>query len=217
MIYLYAVTDRPGAPLPARCGLADAVLCEAARGDLAGVFSRHEQLQAEPEPEVLWAHEEVVEALMRDRAVLPMRFGTCLPGEAALVALLEDRGTEFTRMLARVRGRVELSVRIAGGDAPPQERPSTGSEYMQQRLGARRQAERIARAVHAPLARMAERSTSKLEPRGAGLMTGSYLLRDEGVPGFTEKVRQLQRAHPDYALTCTGPWPPYSFVGEPQA
>jgi hypothetical protein len=215
VIHLYAVTDRPGAALP-EGPMRDGPLREATANELAVVFTPREDPVADPSPEALWAHEEVVEALMRDRAVLPMRFGTCLATEDAAVALLEGRGAEFARLLEGVRGRVELSVRVmdGGGESPP--RPSSGSEYLMQRLGARDDARQIEQAVHAPLARMAERSTSNLAPARGGVLTGSYLLDEDGVASFTEQVRRLQETNPSLTLTCTGPWPPYSFVGEAQ-
>jgi hypothetical protein len=207
VIYLYAVADRPGTALP------EGPLREVALHGVAAVFA-HCDRETDPTPQELWAHEEMVEALMVDRTVLPMRFGTRLADEAALHDLLEARGAEFARVLDGVRGRVELSVRVAGGQAPPQGRPSSGAEYMRRRLDARRWSEQIAAAVHEPLARLADRSTPDLSPQGGFLMTGSYLLRDEGVDRFTDQVREMQRTHPALALTCTGPWPPYSFVEE---
>jgi len=116
-----------------------------------------------------------------------------------------------------VRGRVELGVRVAGTPATAAAaQPSTGAEYMAQRLGARREAEQVAQAVHTPLARIAERSTTQQAPRSGELMTASYLLPDDRIGRFTRRIKQLQRAHPELAVTCTGPWPPYSFVEEPE-
>jgi hypothetical protein len=211
VIYLYAITDRPGTPLPRQS------LREVDAGGLAAVFTDRTP-DADPSVEALWAHEEVVEALMHNRAVLPMRFGTCLRDEAAVHALLDDRRDEFQRMLDDVRGRVELGVRVAGTPAPASagRQPSTGAEYMAQRLGARREAEQIAEAVHTPLARIAERSTTQQTRGDRDLMTASYLLPDDRIGRFTRRIQELQRAHPELALTCTGPWPPYSFVEESQ-
>jgi Gas vesicle synthesis protein GvpL/GvpF len=210
VIYVYAITDQPGGPLP------EPSLREISAHGLAAVFTA-ENVEVDPTPEDLWAHEAIVEALMRDRAVLPMRFGTRLPGEDALNTLLDQRRIEFTRALENVRGRVELGVRVTGtGDDSRPNRPSTGAEYLEQRLGARHEAQQIAHAVHAPLAQIAERSSISRAPRGADLMTGSYLLRGDRVGRFTDELKELQRMHPELALTCTGPWPPYSFVEEPQ-
>jgi len=202
VIYLYAITDRPGTPLPR------GPLRELAAHGLAAVFAAR---TPDSDPSV--------EALMHDRAVLPMRFGTCLRDEAAVHALLDDRRREFQRLLDDVRGRVELGVRIAGTPAVATagQQPSTGAEYMAQRRGARREAEQIAKAVHTPLARIADRSTTQHTRGGSDLMTASYLLPDDRIGRFTRRIQELQRAHPELALTCTGPWPPYSFVEDSQA
>jgi hypothetical protein len=153
---------------------------------------------------------------MRDRAVLPMRFGTRLADEAALRNLLETRGPEFARVLDGVRGRVELSVRVAGddADATPAEPPSSGAEYMRQRIAARSRADQVAGLVHGPLAALADRSKCEPSPGRGFLMTGSYLVQHDHVDRFTALVHELQQADPALTLTCTGPWPPYSFVEE---
>ncbi len=211
MIYLYAITDRPGAGLP------DPSLREVAAHGVAAVFTEAD-LPVDPTPDALWAHEDVVERLMRERAVLPMRFGTRLADIDSLRALLEERAPSFCRTLDGVRGRVELSVRVAGGAAD--EGPgaaASGTDYMRARLEARRTAESVARAVHEPLAQLAERSTADPRPRAGGVLAGSYLVPGGQVDRFTEQVRALQDEHPALAVTCTGPWPPYSFVEEAAA
>jgi hypothetical protein len=212
VIYAYAVTDSPGTPLP------QPTLREVVAHDLALVFAA-EGPGGDPTADVLWVHEDVVESLMRDRAVLPMRFGTHLADEDAAIALLGERREYFARMLDGVRGRVELGVRVAGRAAAPEQpaRPATGTEYLAQRLGARREAEQVAALVHEPLARLADRSATARSPRAGELMTASYLLPAERVDAFTEEIKRLQQRHPELALTCTGPWPPYSFVEEEQA
>jgi hypothetical protein len=207
VIYLYALTDRPGTSLP------EGGLREITAHGVGGIFTDGD-VETEPSPDALWAHEQIVEQLMRGRAVLPMRFGTRLAGEADLRDLLEARGREFARVLDGVRGRVELSVRVAGDDATPQGQPSSGAEYMRRRIDARRRSDQIAALVHRPLAHLAERSTSEPSPGRGFLMAGSYLIEEERVDRFTDRVHELQRAHPALALTCTGPWPPYSFVGD---
>jgi len=212
VIYVYAITEAAGTPLP------QPTLREVTAHGVAVVFA-DEGPGGDPTADVLWVHEDVVESLMRDRAVLPMRFGTHLPDEEAALALLDSRRDDFARMLDDVRGRVELGVRVAGRAAAPDQpaRPATGTEYLARRLGARREADHVAAAVHEPLARIADRSASARSPRSGEVMTASYLLPSERVGVFTEEIRQLQQRHPDLALTCTGPWPPYSFVEEAPA
>ena len=44
------------------------------------------------------------------------------------------------------------------------------------------------------------------------LLSAAYLVPRDGVDDFRGEVVKLERAHPDLALVCTGPWPPYSFA-----
>jgi hypothetical protein len=211
VIYLYAIADRTQSPLPEPTGLEGAPLKRLDRGDLCAVFSVHAGPPPEPSAEALWAHESVVEALLRDRAVLPMRFGTLLAAPRELVSLLATREAAFARLLDRVRDRVELSVRVIG--EPADKAPaSDGTGYLARKLEASREAE----LVHAPLAELAEDSR-----RGAGragnLLAASYLLENRGVERFVAEVRRLQDRNPSLEVVCTGPWPAYSFVEEPAA
>jgi hypothetical protein len=85
---------------------------------------------------------------------------------------------------------------------------------MARRLDARREADQVAELVHEPLSRLADRSARSRSGRSGELLTASYLLPDDRVGRFTDEVKRMQAEHPELALTCTGPWPPYSFVEE---
>lgn len=221
MIYVYAVVEPSGAPLPVRGGLDGATLEEVRAGGVAAVFSRCDA-PPPPDADVLWRHEQVVEALLTDRALLPLRFGTTLADEEALRGLLAERSAEWRRALDRVRGRVELSVRVAGEPGEPGEpldaaRGESGTDFMRRRLRARDERERLAAAIHAPLASLAERSAKSSAPSAGSALAGSYLVPRADVERFADEVRRLQSRHPALAVTCTGPWPPYSFVAEDAA
>jgi hypothetical protein len=165
----------------------------------------------------------VVERLMADRAVLPMRFGSQLPGEAALRRALATRHDELLSVLDGVRGRVELAVRVICTDDARAEVPvpvvagaleghDTGREYVRAKLELRNRAEAAGAALHAPLAALAV-AESRRPGRGPGeLLRASYLVERPVVAKFRALARRLQHEHPDAAVLCTGPWPPYSFV-----
>jgi hypothetical protein len=165
--------------------------------------------------EDLWAHEEVVEALMSRRAVLPMRLGTVLADDAAVRELLRSRREELAASLDRVRGAVELAVRAAidVDPAPPGERATSGTEYLLERLDARRTTEAAVHRVHDPLAGLARESSLRIGVRGEGRFQAAYLVDRDRVGPFKERVEALERERAARSLTCTGPWPPYSFVG----
>ena len=43
---------------------------------------------------------------------------------------------------------------------------------------------------------------------------GSYLVPDPELDRFKRVVSRLAVEHPELAIVCTGPWPPYSFVDD---
>lgn len=210
MIYVYAITD----PLDLRespSGIEDAPLELAQRGGLAGVFSVHDRLEVKSDPELLWAHERVVDHLMELGGVLPLRFGTVLRDAGELEAVLGEEGPRYRLLLSRVRGCVELAVRV--GMAPAQgQAGSGGADYMRERLAARRREEDAAGRVLAPLRQLA-RATAPRPPQAAAAMVGeSYLVPRGAMEPFAAEVKALQERNPTLAISCTGPWGPYSFV-----
>jgi hypothetical protein len=60
--------------------------------------------------ESLWRHEELVEALMADRDVLPVRFGTRFADEEEAAQAVAAQRATLTAALDRIGGAVELSV-----------------------------------------------------------------------------------------------------------
>ena len=207
MIELYAITDHPGPPLP------DLAKLRAVPVDgLAAVCAPASE--AETSAETLWRHEEVVEALMADRDLLPARYGTRLEDEAAVARAVEERRDELVAALDRVRGAVELSVRIAAADAPDSVAlPETGSgtDYLRARARAEATQARTASMVHEPLAALA-RATVVGTPRPPELFRAAYLVERASVEAFAAAVAGLQDGSTGLSILCTGPWPPYSFA-----
>jgi hypothetical protein len=224
VIWVYGICERPDMPPPRRRGLAQAPLDGVREGELLAVISRHVRPPGDPALDALWVHERVVERLMADRAVLPMRFGTKLPDDAALRHALATRQQELLAILARVRGRVEVGVRAMqppGSDADTDDRrpapaapmPASGREYLEAKLHNGRRVEHAAAALHEPLAGLAVEARRQPARAPDELLRASYLIESAVLARFRGAVERLQRTHPGVAILCTGPWPPYSFVG----
>ena len=180
----------------------------------------------------LWKHEAVVEALLADRAVLPVRFGTLLADEAAAQASLAQHYAAFVANLGRVRGRVELSVRVLwddveGGAGTADRSKHTvyrgagmdGRSYLLARLEEERQTrvrrqrgQVLAAELHTSLAALAAESTCQVLITPRMLLVAAYLVERERMTAFQRMVNALKSTHPTLDLLCTGPWPPYSFV-----
>jgi hypothetical protein len=93
------------------------------------------------------------------------------------------------------------------------EGPGGGREYVRAKLELRNRAEAAGAALHAPLAALAV-AERRLPGRAPGeLLRASYLVERPAVAEFREEAQRLQRRNRDAAVLCTGPWPPYSFVG----
>jgi hypothetical protein len=204
VIRVYAVCDRPEVPPPEPL---DAVRA----GDVLAVFGPHVPPQEGAAADALWEYERVVEELMAERTVLPMRFGTVLPDAGALREAVAARHDAFAERLAFVRGRVELGVRAIGTTTAPAPSPdASGREYLLARLGS----DHAAAELHEPLA--ARAVASSRHPDGGGeILRAAYLVDRDDVASFVGAVERLRGEHPDVAMLCTGPWPPYSFVSDP--
>jgi hypothetical protein len=225
VIWVYAIGEGTVAPPPPRVpGLDGAPLKDVREGALLAVISRHAEPPELGAVDALWAHERVVERLMAGGAVLPMRFGSRLPDEAALRWALATRHDELLSALDGVRGRVELAVRAVRAGDPPRAAVSPaavagaaeghrgGREYLRTKLELRDRAEAAAAALHTPLCALAV-AASRRPGRGPGeLLRASYLVERSAVAEFRAVAVRLQGEHPDAAVLCTGPWPPYSFV-----
>jgi len=228
MIWAYAICDHPDAPLPRRRGLAHAPLEGIAVNGLLAVVSRHTQAPGDPALDALWTHERVVERLMVDRTVLPLRFGTKLPDADSVRSTLTARYDEFMAALDRVRGRVELGVRAmeppredgvppAAIAATPARVARTGRDYLLEKLAHEQRNEHGAAALHEPLSAVAVASRRGRLQSDDEVLRAAYLVERADVARFRALVERLQHQHPELAVLCTGPWPPYSFVAVPQA
>jgi hypothetical protein len=178
VIELLAITDDSGAPPPPlRLVPAGPV------GVLVGPAP-----EGEVDAEALWSRESLLEDLMAERALLPIRYGTRVEDDAAAAAAVEPRGAELAAALERVRGAVEVSVRAIAPDG--EEGGDVG-------------------AVHARLAGLARDHARHDGPES---LRAAYLVDRAAVDGFVAAVRALQQEHRGLSILCTGPWPPYSFA-----
>ena len=226
-LYVYAIAHHDAAPLPPQAGLDGAPLESVAHQELTAIVSEVDETSIEPTPESAWRHETVVEALMATRAILPVQFGTVLRDLDAVKRTLEGNHDRFLICLRRVRGRVELSVKVlwrrygapASGEDTCGAAPASGRAYIETRLAQlgrteaiRREAEELAALLHIPLDRLADLSTTQVLPTPRLALSAAYLVAGSQVAAFQKAVEELQAGHPDLSFLCTGPWPPYSFV-----
>ena len=150
----------------------------------------------------LWAHEHAIEQLMDRGSLLPARFGTTAQDEREILQMLRDRRNELEAALERVRGAVEYAVHVDTGAEPVGASAAgggTGVAYMRGLLAQRRHERELMERVESQLGDLA-RAVTVLSSTSLACL----------VP--RERVSEFVARAETYALSISGPWPPYSFV-----
>ena len=175
------------------------------------------------------AHDAVVMNMMKTGPVVPMRLFTIFASEARAAAEVRRAARQISRTLRRVAGRAEYGVRISaasgGARAAPSKPVRTGRSFLEHKrdqLAARRRPASVApeeRArVFQRLAALSDAAQERPIPMdGARVwLDGAFLVALSDAPAFRREVRRLSREllTDGHELVLTGPWPPYSFLGE---
>jgi hypothetical protein len=213
VIYLYGIAPRV-TDLPRTRGIDGAPLQTVDTEPLSAVCSAHERLDLRLDEQSAWEHERVVEELMELGPVLPARFGTTFESASAVRLALEREVETLECGLARVCGCVELAVRVRTLPADEAGARGDGARFVSDMLQAHQRREAILTRTVEPLRAVAVSSReSATASRDAGVSV-SYLVRAHDVDRFCAEVRRIQQENRQLALSCTGPWAPYSFTSE---
>jgi hypothetical protein len=215
MFCLYAITD--GRPHLHVRGHGGAPLEAIRTSGIEAVASEHEELDLPADEDALWTHERVVEALMDQGAVLPMRFGSLLESENQVRVLLSSRGAEFRRALDRVRGAVEVGVRVALGDEDARAVPDAGASgpgtaYLLGQLERTRHHGSVEARVAEALTPLAREHVSRANGSAGASLNSAYLVERERLDDFVSRASELEGELTGVRVACTGPWPAYSFA-----
>lgn len=62
--------------------------------------------------EILQAHEAVIEVIMQNGIILPLKFGTILKDESAALTMLQEHEGEFKDLLVKLDGKVECGLKV---------------------------------------------------------------------------------------------------------
>jgi hypothetical protein len=152
--------------------------------------------------EMARAHEQVLERLLAETAVVPLRLGSVLTGEEQVREMLGRDRDALLDALDRLSRRAEWGVRAFGArGAMAWEAPR--------------------REIHDKLAAVAEEALlnppQAVDPGGHPgemFLSGVYLIADEGASDFRSAARELAERFDrrGIEIVLTGPWPAYNFV-----
>ncbi|MFI9599737.1 GvpL/GvpF family gas vesicle protein [Streptomyces sp. NPDC052043] len=234
--YVYAITEASHSSLPRDLG----GVGEPARpvrvleaGELAAVVSDAPE-GLRPKRRDLLAHQAVLSEAGATGCVLPMRFGSVAPDDAAVTGVLTERAEHYRERLRALEGKVEYNVkghhvedavlhRVMAENpeirslAEANRRSGGGGYDAKLRLG-----ELVAAAVQAREADDARAIVHALEPYAAAVSDGppstgwlvnaSFLVDREAAEDFVTAAEQARKDLPHLELRINGPLPPYSFV-----
>lgn len=200
-LYVLALTDAPPEPL------SQPTLHIESIGGVHAVCQRRTKAPRPTEGELRAQHALVLEVAARAGAILPVRFGTLLT-KAELTRALRDHREEIHAAFDRVRGRVQMTIRVTGRRRPePEAAPATGRGYLERK---RRQAlPPLPASAGAFLKALAPLAAAERREPGAGplLATVYHLVNSNDLSRYA----RIADAAPA-SVTVTGPWPPFAFT-----
>ena len=186
------------------------------------------------------AHEDVLETAAAVTTVVPLRFGTIYRHPDQVAQMLDERAEELAATLGRVRGHIELGVKmwadpdVIAHSLSESEAPSTGGQgaaYLQRRRQEQERARDLATlcadlagGAHARLSAVAAAAVAnRPQPKELTgrtetmLLNGAYLVPD-GDDRLRRAVEELAAEHAQLGVEyeITGPWPPHNFAQLPE-
>lgn len=211
LYYVYALAA-PG--LPRRFASRGRTLRAIDIGDISAIVERVRKAPDPTERTLREQHAIVGQLAARVDALLPARFGALFT-PAELRARVKAEHDVIRDALDRVRGRVQMTVRLYSASAPPPALPhvSSGTAY----LAARSERERALRRDAARIRRAVSRFVGEQRlDSGKGDVRGTlyHLIRAEHVDRYRTAVEAFAPSLAPVRLTVSGPWPAFAFVPE---
>lgn len=234
--YVYGITARSHPALPEDMGgVGDPprpvrILTE---GELSALVSDAPE-GLRPKRRDLLAHQNVLGETGAAGCVLPMRFGSVAPDDAAVTGVLAERAEHYQERLRALEGRVEYNVKANHVEdavlhqvmaenaeiralAEDNRRSGGGTHDDKLRLG-----EAVATAVKAKESEDALAVQRALEPAADAVGVGaestgwianvSFLVPRATAEDFLAAVERVRADLPHVEVRVNGPLPPYSFV-----
>ncbi|MEU9896261.1 GvpL/GvpF family gas vesicle protein [Streptomyces phaeochromogenes] len=202
-------------------------------GDLAAVVSDAPE-GLRPKRRDLLAHQNVLAETGAAAAVLPMRFGSLSPDDAAVAGVLAERADHFKERLEALSGKVEYNVKATHDEEAVLHRVMSEHPDVRALTEANRKAGggsyddklRLGEAVVAAVKHREAEDAAELQrvlgPVAAAVSVGpestgwlanvSFLVERASAEDFIAAVDEVRKGQPHLEVRLHGPLPPYSFV-----
>ena len=163
-----------------------------------------------PDAHSIMQHGRAVHRVFEQHTVLPFRFGTIFNSEQQVRQVLLANRTEFQGTMNRLRGKVEMHVKLLFGADGAKATPKTGQRHNSQPEPelARRVAGRLA-GLFQPLE---EQISVRPLQNGDRLVQFAHLIEGTQVGDYQRTYSSAAGRMKDCQLLLSGPWPPYHFL-----
>jgi len=211
--------------------------------DIAGVVSNSSlpdisSILKETLGRYLIKHQQVIERIMKEHAIIPMKFDTFAKDESELKEVLARGYSQCKKLLTNMKGKIELDVACTWNDLnsivkkigeedkeisqfkaeiakkPPQEtfedRVKVGA-MIGEALGKRREKEKAEMINFLKGIILEHREHEVMNDQM--ILNCGFLLEKEREKEFENKLEELNRKYEEKVnFKCVGPLPPYSFA-----
>ena len=234
-LYLYGIIDSSDEIMDSIYGLEGSGVYNIPFCDIGAVVSQISQpIQNVTEGAVL-EHEVVVEKLMANSTVLPVRFGTIIDDRDSLLSMMQSYYKDFKDNLARLHNKLEFGIKVIwpadkvkaniikvlkkdeqktlDSDNSPSKR-FIEEKFEEYKIGKEfeAKADKFIKVMDIFFGRFAaEKKLEKLKTENL-LLDAVYLVEKDKQSDFREAFEHIKSGPPGLKYLFSGPWPAYNFV-----
>lgn len=200
----------------------------------AAVSDLDEQIQDVTRDNV-FKHEEIVEKMMKNFTVLPLRFLTVFNTKKDVISMMEYYYDDFRQNLDRLKNKVEFGIKVIWPgntikkrirDAFNKTAPSiltSADSAAQSFLKEKFENHKIEKEFEEEATKciaivdeyfnqiIARKKLQKLQSENL-LLNAAYLVEKEKQEEFKQAFEQLRRTSGELKFLFSGPWAPYNFI-----
>lgn len=205
--------------------------------DLSAVVSDTPLVKYEPDEETAFAHEHVVDRVLSEYAVLPLKFCTIFKDEAGIRRALAKLYDKFFMEFKRLEGRVEMGVKVLWAPQAAMNEIEQVSEKVSRLKrqmssksfgAAHLMRTRLEKVVGQELNRKADEYSARIynslkkesdDSRlnsliGHMIVNAAFLVRKDKLEDFKSNFELIRSEYTGkgFEFILSGPWPPYNFV-----
>lgn len=168
-------------------------------------------------------HQRAVASLAANIEILPARFGTVFLTDESLLQHVESSKKSIQSVFKKISGSDEWGVKIfrsQHAEHPAMIEAASGTDYLKRKAQSvmprkREDDPRLAAFVRSLSDLSVDTAAGGKASSGQPNLAwhGSFLVKRSVQKKFSTALKKFMAQNEAYRVECSGPWPPYSFVG----